>query len=349
MFATSQDKLRQKLCKLKQCADSLKMILHPTKSQFITTTVGEPDFIQIDDIVIKKAAEYIYLGTPISCQPLVTQIRNHIKSKMPHTYKFTSFLYKNSDCPYTVKKKVWRSALLASLFYSSETWLTSDLRPADSPYNSMLRQLLSVRNTTCKDLMYLETGLSDAKHFILEKQIKFVHKMRARDRDHYVNRIMDMSIEVKSPMGRRLHAISNMRPDQQNLFLESVKNTVMLSDSSRRTTYKQINPELRPCVFLQNQDLPEQDRISVTRLRLASHYLKVETGRWSRIPYELRTCSCGNMVQTEEHVLLSCPLTANLRLNYNLEQPTNLQELFDFPEQKLIAEYCKTVLNYYRT
>ena len=58
--------------------------------------------------------------------------------------------------------------------------------------------------------------------------------------------------------------------------------------------------------------MPEQCHIAVNRLRLGSHYLKIETGRWSCIPWENRMCTCNSDIQTE-HVLLRCPLMEALR------------------------------------
>ena len=68
--------------------------------------------------------------------------------------------------------------------------------------------------------------------------------------------------------------------------------------------------------------MPEQCRIVVNRLRLGSHYLKIETGRWSRIPLENRMCTCNFDIQTEEHVLLMCPLTEALRTELNIDYNT---------------------------
>ncbi|KAK2169097.1 hypothetical protein LSH36_12g12008 [Paralvinella palmiformis] len=39
-------------------------------------------------------------------------------------------------------------------------------------------------------------------------------------------------------------------------------------------------------------DITEQCRRASTRLPLGSHYLRVETGRCSRIPLEHRLCQC---------------------------------------------------------
>ena len=61
--------------------------------------------------------------------------------------------------------------------------------------------------------------------------------------------------------------------------------------------------------------IPEYMRISYSRMRLSSHRLEIETGRWARIPRERRLCQCG-AIQDEEHVLLRCALTEPLRHKY---------------------------------
>ena len=58
--------------------------------------------------------------------------------------------------------------------------------------------------------------------------------------------------------------------------------------------------------------IPEVYRISFSRLRLSSHRLRIETGRWSRIPRDRRLCPCGQ-IQDEEHVLAHCQITQHLR------------------------------------
>ena len=95
--------------------------------------------------------------------------------------------------------------------------------------------------------------------------------------------------------------------------------------------------------------ISEQGRIASTRLRLSSHYLRVETGRWSRIPLEDRLCQCQTGIQTEEHVLLRCPLSQTLQ---QLKIQCNyVHELFNANCMNLsvTAEYCHLILNLYRT
>ena len=76
-----------------------------------------------------------------------------------------------------------------------------------------------------------------------------------------------------------------------------------------------INPELsvHP-VYTSNDFVPDYKRQALTRLRLMSHDLKIETGRRNGTPAELRLCSCdSNVIQDESHVLLHCSLSRDRR------------------------------------
>ena len=156
----------------------------------------------LGDAVISKAASYTYLGAVISNNKVNVQIKQHLEQKAPHIRKFTSFLTKNSDCTYNIKFKVWNSALNAAILYSCETWITNDIKQAETPYLGSLKQLLGVRNTTCSDLVHIESGMPDAKSVIMDRQVKFLNKLRSQHIGDYIAKIIDMAIRVRSPMGR---------------------------------------------------------------------------------------------------------------------------------------------------
>ena len=76
------------------------------------------------------------------------------------------------------------------------------------------------------------------------------------------------------------------------------------------------NPSLSKCVlYSANSGIPEHARAATTQMRVSSHKLRIETGRWARIERENRLCPCGE-VQDEQHVLLHCPLTDDLRKQF---------------------------------
>ena len=85
-------------------------------------------------------------------------------------------------------------------------------------------------------------------------------------------------------------------------------------------TYCALNPELSVHSMYTSCDVfADGLRIAFTRVRLSSHRLRVETGRWARIPHDQRLCQCGFDVQTEQHVISKCSLVDGIRSSYNNE------------------------------
>ena len=91
--------------------------------------------------------------------------------------------------------------------------------------------------------------------------------------------------------------------------------------------------------------IPDLDRVCTTRLRLSSHSLAIETGRWSRIPRDKRLCSCG-AVQTEEHVICFCPISQHVRFQseFVAVQFTNIVKFFDCADVDLVYRICSLIL-----
>ena len=140
-------------------------------------------------------------------------------------------------------------------------------------------------------------------------------------------------------MGRRLQYLDTLQQEtsRSTLFLTRVRSTIQQSDSSRRRAYLHMNTSLEahPATNPWNRaSIPEQNHIALTRIRLASHLLRIETGRWSRIPRENRLCNCRTDIQTEDHVLLRCTIMPNRHTNrrpcsvemHHLERPSSSNE-----------------------
>ena len=309
VFATSREKLAQKLRKLKEKTDEIGMTIHPQKSRYINVNCTEKADLKIDEITISHMDEYVFSNTPVS-----QQVKSHLRMKSPYTMKFSSFLNKNTDAPFTVKENVWNSAVLSTFLYSSETWLTMDLKLAEVPYMKTLKELLGVRQSTCNSIVLIETGNPSAKTLIKNKQEKFFSKLISRVdySGSELHQVISLAIQKKTPMGIIIQEIINNRNSQVETSLDKTKDLIQTSDSTRCKTYREINRDLSKCVTYSNQHpLPEYQRIAVSRLRLSSHRLKIEIGHWARLTRENRLCSCGQ-IQTEQHVLLQCRLTQNL-------------------------------------
>ena len=150
---------------------------------------------------------------------------------------------------------------------------------------------------------------------------------------------LQRAVEANSPMGKYYMQLMDTAPGA-NVALGNIRNRVKAVTTIRMMTYTSINPDLSVHPVYDSVVIPEISRISFTRMRLSSHYLHIETGRWSRLPRERRTCICG-AIQTEHHVLLHCPETERLR-RYSL-QYADMNSLMNSNTLDLI-QYCHAVL-----
>ena len=92
--------------------------------------------------------------------------------------------------------------------------------------------------------------------------------------------------------------------------------TINLATNTMSIRYKEICEE-NDILYRSNVD--DTKRTTISRWRLSSIPIKVETGRYKRppIPRENRLCSICFIVEDEEHVLLRCPLYQSIRINYS--------------------------------
>ncbi len=75
----------------------------------------------------------------------------------------------------------------------------------------IVKQLLSVRPTTCNDIAMVEARIGDPKSYIAKQQSSFIHRLLACDGfyDSYVDKVVIMAIEASCPAGlilRKLHS-----------------------------------------------------------------------------------------------------------------------------------------------
>ena len=63
-------------------------------------------------------------------------------------------------------------------------------------------------------------------------------------------------------------------------------------------------------------------RQAVTKLRISSHRLPVESGRYNNIPFDKRTCKHCNLneVGNEQHYLMQCSNTLLKEIRYSFIQ-----------------------------
>ena len=179
------------------------------------------------------------------------------RAKASHVMKFTSFLTKNNEAPFSVKKAVWQSALNSAIFYSCETWLTPDVKAAESTYMSTLKQLIGVRASTCNDIVLVETGMANAKNYITQRQSRFLSRLRSMDdfQDSYIGKTIAMTMQQRAP-SKLLDVGTSF--DYISASQEATREAARTSASSRKVAYARINTRLDlsyTCIAQRHQSL----------------------------------------------------------------------------------------------
>ena len=88
--------------------------------------------------------------------------------------------------------------------------------------------------------------------------------------------------------------------------------------SSRALFYREIAGNFEFKSYLKSITVPKL-RESLTKLRMSSHYLAVETGRWHKplsIPFNERKCTICSCLEDEFHFVIKCSLYVDLRKKY---------------------------------
>ena len=214
---------------------------------------------------------------------------------------------------------VFDAAVISVFMYGCEAWLSpASSKIGEKMYMAAIKCLLGVRATTTNTVCLVEIGLPSFAARVKRAQKKLMLKLLSANNspdDDPFTYVWGLCSRARTRGYRYLTHV--MEVDHIVGDLERLKNEILCSKRTKFITYRHLNPSLcKHSMYCNvNRPVPEHQRIAVTRFRVSSHNLAVESGRWSRIPRELRLCPCGSGVQDEEHVLCTCPLTKFIRVN----------------------------------
>ena len=349
LLATSREKASEKIKVLMDFCDTSGMVINCKKTKFMVINGENDDLIpfKTGSITITNCTTYTYLGSTYTQDgKIITAVKSHCKEKMAHVLKFDAFVKKNSDFPFKVKLKVFEAAVVSSITYGCESWLSqAAIASANTLYMSCVKALLGVRKTTPSDLCIIETGLTTLSDRVTTLQQRFFRKMLT-EREYMVDDpfmfVWLLVSHAKTPCARYIESLMTANP---SLDTAKMMARVKESPKSRYLTYRtDVNTELVQHPMYRDITIPEHNRIVVTRIRLSSHNMAIEKGRWSRVPRDQRLCSCGE-VQTEAHIISQCPSTSYIR-EQNPEVNFNLPSFFD-EEPRVMVKLCVTLTKEY--
>lgn len=137
-------------------------------------------------------------------------------------------------------------------------------------------------------------------------------------------------------------------------MLNSYRNTLQNSNSSMNIRYKNlIGDEYNQ--FLYENNLNDKYRQIISRWRLSSIPIKIETLRYTKpiTPRSERKCTTCAVIEDEQHILFECTVFMSIRHNYSsilsrknsvksLLNPNNISDVYD------VANYLQEIETHYK-
>ena len=196
-----------------------------------------------------------------------------------------------------------------------------------------LKSCLGIKSGTPTDIIYQEIMVADIIAVLKDRQFKFAEKIKKLGKDEaLVKEIWDICLIDGQPTSLRRYYEQLSNNNAEANYNER-KNRIEASEQSMSIRYKNIIG-FEYCPTLYQSCLDDVKRKIITRWRLSSHKLRIETGRYSRpfIERENRLGKLCNVLEDEIHAVYDCVAHRVIREKYkdilNLEH-RDIKELFN--------------------
>ena len=314
------------------------------------------------DTVLEITNRYTYLGIVFTTGGSFSEAQSTLSGQAQKAiFVLNKYINKFVSVSLSHVLDLFDKLISPILCYASEVWGFAKANNIERTHLQFCKRLLSVKQCTQNDFVYGELGrcsLQNRRYFsIIKYWLKIIHCQNTK----YVKIVYDMLVNDFNTRPNKVSWVKSL-PDlmgelgfleawiQQNvgderIFLSLVKQRLKdtfiqnwnarLNDSSRARFYRNLN-NFEYKTYLDNVTT-EKICYAFTRLRLSSHRLEVETGRWHKpnaIPLENRVCSTCRELEDEYHFMLECSRYHDLRVslipNYYRTRPNmfKLIELF---------------------
>jgi hypothetical protein len=308
-----------------------------TKYMHMSSNPIQTPVILEDGKVIKAVevnAGYPFIGFKLTYSDnIYILIENNLNSKMFNIAKFHAWLEYNDQTPFFIKIKVMYACLFASLLYSAEAW--GDLSKIETTLlateKKALKSCLGIKSGTTTDLIFTEIGRPDIIAVIKDRQFNFAKKIKKLKKgEALVKEIWDLCAALEPPSLRSYYEHITDKNAETNITDRKMR--IERSEQSMCVRYRTMIG-MSYSETLYNSCLDDTRRITITRWRLSSHRLKIETGRYTRpiTERENRLCDVCNVIEDEYHAIFDCSVHRLIR-----EKFKNSLKLDDKNLQKLL-------------
>ena len=318
-FAEARDNLRYKFASLLSYSGSKCQVPNIPKTKychFSDRPSLEP--IQVNDNVSIGSVDekgYKYLGMmfyPTKDVDII--ITKNFNKRMGNISKFYGWLEVNENTPIENKLMVLDNCVFYSILHGVEMWgdISCIAKKLQSTEMKAVKAILKVKKGTTNDLVLHELRRCSIIAKIKDRQYTFYKKLvDFPDGVAVVKYVMNLCKNTKIIKYYDLLQNDNSAKDIADRAIR-----VRESTASMCIYYNGFNFNEKSCIY--SSYLNDYYRYIITRWRLSNHNLKIETGRYTRIPNDRssRVCETCNILEDEHHVIFVCPRYTQIRGRY---------------------------------
>ena len=374
IFSNTSDGLQKGLDVLSDYCQRWKLSVNTEKTKIMVFRNGGNLPINLSftfqGSVLEIVSKSVYLGITFTTGGAFNETHRTLSGQaLKAIFKLNQYLSRFVDISPAHTLDLFDKLITPILTYGGEIWGFSKPLKQETVHLQFCKKLLGVKRTTQNDFVYGELGRSTIQNKVLysimvywfrilesqdTKFIKLAYQVMLNDIElshNCVNWASNVKVLLSS-LG--FHEVwVNQGVGNKNVFLRVFKQRLTdcfiqnwnsrLSESSRASFYS-IFPSFEYQMYLDCIKV-KKFRVAMTKLRVASHRLEIEVGRWAkpnRIPIADRKCRTCNSIEDEFHFLLECNLYNDLRVQYikryywNRPNILRLKELMSTTNKKTI-------------
>ena len=293
---------------------------------------------------IETVTSFKYLGFVFSNTGKFSKGIDHVESQGQRALFNMYSSVDNFDSMYTnMQMSLFNSLVASVLSYSCEIWGFAEAKKVEQVQLKFLKQILKVRKNTPSCIVYKECNVYPLQLVRLFRIISYWIKIIKLDINDPRRIIYDTSL-ILHPNVNLLETTSNCWAinvkrilytngfgyiwENQHMgidlsFLQVFKTRLIDNFWQKNKTEIEALSIHRLYRYLDSDDIFYLStmknnfiRIALTKLRLGSHHLLVERGRWNNTNFENRKCLICNEIEDEFHFVINCVKFHDLRVKY---------------------------------
>ena len=357
--------LQRSLDSLKEYCDKWNLTVNIDKTKIVVFRKGGM-LAQIDRWYyagqeIEIVNSFNYLGVLFSCGGSFMQNAKFLSDKALKAMHALFQILKEVETPVNIMLNLFDSLVASILNYGCESWGFLNAECIERIHRKFLKHILHVKISTNNYAVYKELGRYP---LIIERQVRIIKYwfklVDSSNSNCILNAVYNsmLSDMTKTTFTRTLWLSKvkdlldqngfseiwyNPNSTRKESFIPTLKRRLTdnfivelrrgLDSSTSMTLYREINTTFDLQSYLLKIQNSKQ-RQALSKLRLSSHGLLIETGRHSGIARENRICAfCNtNDIEDEYHFVLICQLYNHIRSSYIKRYYMNHPSVYKFIE-----------------